>query len=251
MAAPNPGVGRRHIPTVPKFSLLFPGPAGIALEDFCRHVKDAYSGLPAPHAFTHLVPFGTAGMDSIAGLGDPSPITLGALGDPGHIRDGVAALDHIHDTTALADLINLLQIDINIDGLAVSDPRAQATLAKILEQLEAIFALLDALVTALSRISMTPEPIAPSDPLVIASATDPQTLFAQDRSIRAGDIFNDSSAILYVLLGPGVVSNTNYHYKITAGSTLALRQGFNGPASGVWASVNGQAVVTLFRNSSR
>lgn len=34
--------GPRHIPPVPPFAKLLPGPVGIILEDFLRHVRDLY-----------------------------------------------------------------------------------------------------------------------------------------------------------------------------------------------------------------
>jgi len=51
--------GRRHPPPVPVFSRLLPGEAGIALEDFLRHLRDEFSGEPAPHTHPGLPAVGS------------------------------------------------------------------------------------------------------------------------------------------------------------------------------------------------
>lgn len=60
-------------------------------------------------------------------------------------------------------------------------------------------------------------------------------------------IANDSTAILYVLLGAGTASSSNYSYPVAAkGTTATVLEiwGYTGPIQGVWASANGAALVT-------
>lgn len=60
-------------------------------------------------------------------------------------------------------------------------------------------------------------------------------------------IANDSTAILYVLLGGGTASSTNYSYQLDAKSTVpAVLEvwSYRGAISGIWASANGSALVT-------
>jgi hypothetical protein len=55
---------RRPVPPVPPVSTILPGEVGRTLEDFLRHLRDGYSGTPAPH--TH------------PGLPAPGGVTLSA-----------------------------------------------------------------------------------------------------------------------------------------------------------------------------
>lgn len=60
-------------------------------------------------------------------------------------------------------------------------------------------------------------------------------------------ISNDSTAILYVLLGTGTASATNYTYALPAKGTVAVSQvisGYTGMVRGIWGSANGFAMVT-------
>lgn len=60
-------------------------------------------------------------------------------------------------------------------------------------------------------------------------------------------IANDSTAILYVLLGSGTPSLTNYSFALPAKGTVAADRtitGYTGIVRGVWASANGAALVT-------
>ncbi len=97
--------GRRHMPPATAFSKIMPGPVGHILDDFLRHVRDFYAGLPAPHARTHLMLTNAQLGDSPDGLGataTPSPLSFGAVGVVGNPDKGLAAGDHVHDGGSLA-----------------------------------------------------------------------------------------------------------------------------------------------------
>lgn len=74
------------------------------------------------------------------------------------------------------------------------------------------------------------------------------TLLASNSSRLGATIFNDSSALLYVLLGSGTASSTNYTAKLFSNGFLELPYGYTGIIVGVWASDpnDGGAKVTEF-----
>jgi hypothetical protein len=81
----------------------------------------------------------------------------------------------------------------------------------------------------------------------VASSATAVTIKAAN-ALRIGlTIANDSTSILYILLGAGTVSATNYTYALPAkGTTAADRTitGFTGVVTGIWATANGSALVT-------
>lgn len=81
---------------------------------------------------------------------------------------------------------------------------------------------------------------------VTSSATSGQLKAAN--TARVGlTIANDSTSILYVLLGTGTASATNYTFALAAKGTVAADRtitGYTGAVQGVWASANGSALVT-------
>lgn len=82
----------------------------------------------------------------------------------------------------------------------------------------------------------------------VADTATSATLLAAN-SLRLGaTIFNDSSALLYVLLGSGTASSTNYTAKLFSNGFLELPYGYTGIIVGVWASDpnDGGAKVTEF-----
>lgn len=81
----------------------------------------------------------------------------------------------------------------------------------------------------------------------VASTTSATTILALNNSRAGAFIFNDSSAILYLLLsGSGTVSSTVKTTNVAAGATFTVPANYSGRITGVWASVNGSAYVTEF-----
>lgn len=74
------------------------------------------------------------------------------------------------------------------------------------------------------------------------------TLLAANANRLGGSIVNDSTAILYILLGAGAASATNYTYvldgKTTVGGTFEIPEGWTGAIQGIWATATGNARVT-------
>lgn len=74
------------------------------------------------------------------------------------------------------------------------------------------------------------------------------TLLKAANAARTGiTIANDSTSILYVLLGTGTASATNYTFAIAAKGTIASDRtvtGYTGAIQGIWAAANGFAMVT-------
>ncbi len=90
----------------------------------------------------------------------------------------------------------------------------------------------------------------------ITSATTPAQFLAENAARAEYSLNNSSTAILYVLHGPGIPSSTNYTYQIVGSATNTLATPwvelrFKGRVSGVWASANGSAIVAeTFRDDS-
>lgn len=74
------------------------------------------------------------------------------------------------------------------------------------------------------------------------------TLLKAANAARVGLIIaNDSTAILYILLGTGTASATNYSFALPAKGTVAADRtitGYTGEVRGFWASANGNGLVT-------
>lgn len=62
------------------------------------------------------------------------------------------------------------------------------------------------------------------------------TLLAANGSRLGGTIFNDSSALLYVLWGSGTASSTNYSVRVYSNGYVEIPSNYTGIVVGVWAS---------------
>lgn len=81
---------------------------------------------------------------------------------------------------------------------------------------------------------------------VLSSATDVVVLVA-NTSRKGVIIYNDSTAVLYLMLATGTSSATSYSIQVPAGGNFTLNPGeYTGIIKGTWASVNGSARVTEF-----
>lgn len=78
----------------------------------------------------------------------------------------------------------------------------------------------------------------------VASANSDTTILAANSARRMATVFNDSTAILYLLLAIGTSSNTNYTVQVAAGGYYELPGYYTGVIKGIWASANGNARVT-------
>lgn len=81
----------------------------------------------------------------------------------------------------------------------------------------------------------------------VASAAASTTLKAANAARTGIIIANDSTSILYVLLGTGTASATNYTFAIPAKGTVPTDRtvnGYTGAIQGIWSAANGFAMVT-------
>lgn len=78
---------------------------------------------------------------------------------------------------------------------------------------------------------------------VVAAASSTVVLAANANRLGA-TVFNDSTALLYLLLGSGTASNSNYSVQIAAGGYYETPFNYTGALTGIWAAANGNARVT-------
>lgn len=88
---------------------------------------------------------------------------------------------------------------------------------------------------------------------VNSSASAQQLLGAADRYAAPGSvsvtIANNSTAILYVLIGSGTPTSSNFSFAIGGNASGVLDRSildYRGPVQGIWASANGNAVITEY-----
>jgi hypothetical protein len=80
----------------------------------------------------------------------------------------------------------------------------------------------------------------------VASSASAGTVLASNTARYGATVWNDSTSVLYLLLGAGTVSATNCTTKILADGFFAIPFGYTGIISGIWAVANGFARVTEF-----
>jgi hypothetical protein len=78
----------------------------------------------------------------------------------------------------------------------------------------------------------------------VASSASSVTILAANLNRQGAMVYNDSTAILYLLLGVGTASTTNYSVQLASQGFFETPFSFNGQLTGIWASANGSARVT-------
>jgi hypothetical protein len=78
-----------------------------------------------------------------------------------------------------------------------------------------------------------------------SSATD-VTILAANAARLGATVFNDSTAVLYLLLGAGTSSATVHTVQMPSGGYYEVPFGYTGILKGLWAAANGSARVTEF-----
>lgn len=78
----------------------------------------------------------------------------------------------------------------------------------------------------------------------VASSATAVTLKAANTNRLGLTVYNDSTAVLYVLLGAGTASASVYTVQMAAGAYYEVPFRFTGIVTGLWASVNGNARIT-------
>jgi hypothetical protein len=88
-------------------------------------------------------------------------------------------------------------------------------------------------------------PLASSSSLTqVASSASSVTLLAANTSRKAAVFFNASTAVLYIALTSSAASTTAYTMQAAAGGTWSLPVAYTGQVTGIWASANGNCLVT-------
>lgn len=78
----------------------------------------------------------------------------------------------------------------------------------------------------------------------VASSATSVTILASNANRLGAAVYNDSTAILYLLLGSGTASNAAYTVQMQAGNYYEVPAFYTGAITGIWASANGNARVT-------
>lgn len=77
---------------------------------------------------------------------------------------------------------------------------------------------------------------------VSASASD-VTILASNALRRGASVFNDSTALLYLLLASATSSTTVHSVQVKAGGYFEVPFGYTGIIKGIWASATGAARI--------
>lgn len=90
-------------------------------------------------------------------------------------------------------------------------------------------------------MALNPATATPSN---VASSTSSTALFASNPAARSRNVYNDSTAVLYLKFGTGA-SSTSYTVQLPAAWNYEFPQPlYTGAVEGAWASANGNARVT-------
>lgn len=81
----------------------------------------------------------------------------------------------------------------------------------------------------------------------VASSASDGTILASNAARLGASIYNDSTAILYLLLASGTSSTSNYSVQLAAnGGYFEVPFNYTGVIKGIWASANGNVRVTEY-----
>lgn len=80
----------------------------------------------------------------------------------------------------------------------------------------------------------------------VASSATSVTILSANIARLGATIFNDSTQILYLLLGTGPASNSKFTVQLVANAYYELPFKYSGIITGIWASANGNARVEEF-----
>lgn len=80
----------------------------------------------------------------------------------------------------------------------------------------------------------------------VASSASSVQILAANEDRNGFSLYNDSSAILYLLLASGTASSSANTLQVAAGAYFEAPYNYLGEVNGVWASADGSARVTEF-----
>jgi hypothetical protein len=94
----------------------------------------------------------------------------------------------------------------------------------------------------------SPATTSTGTPSSVASSTSAVTLIASSSSATSRTIYNDSTSTLYVgefATAAASVSLTTYTVQVAPGGFYTVSPEYSGQVQGIWATVNGNARVTV------
>lgn len=100
------------------------------------------------------------------------------------------------------------------------------------------------LVDSAGSSSASAVPAATGVTTSVASSATPVTLAAASSARLGLTVYNDSTQVLYLLLGAGTASATVYTVQLMPGAYYEMPFRFTGIVTGLWASANGFARIT-------
>lgn len=89
-------------------------------------------------------------------------------------------------------------------------------------------------------------PVSKSTVTAVASSATNVTLLAANRLRLGATIYNDSTAVLYVKCGSTAVIASSFTMQMASETFFEIPAGYTGVVDGIWASANGNAMVTEF-----
>jgi hypothetical protein len=78
----------------------------------------------------------------------------------------------------------------------------------------------------------------------VASSASSVTILVSNANRLGASVFNDSTQVLYLLLGSATASATVYSVQLLPGAYFEVPANYTGQLTGIWASANGNARVT-------
>jgi hypothetical protein len=80
----------------------------------------------------------------------------------------------------------------------------------------------------------------------VSAATASTSLLTASATRYGATVYNDSTAICYLLLNSGTASTSAYTVQIAAGGYYEVPFGYTGAIKAIWAAANGSARITEF-----
>jgi hypothetical protein len=77
----------------------------------------------------------------------------------------------------------------------------------------------------------------------VSAATSSTSLLSANSARLGASVYNDSTAICYLLLGSGTASTTAYSVQLAAGAYYEVPFGYTGAIKGIWSAANGSARI--------
>lgn len=154
-----------------------------------------------------------------------------------------------NDVQLLQEIVDKLggSIANNLASLSSISESASETASQLAATSAALNTANETLSKQLDRLNPSRAGFATSITGVAATNANPDTWLLQYNPLRkGGTIYNDSAAILYLLLGVGTATSSNFTVQVPPNGYYELPFSYAGPVRGVWSSATGSARVTEY-----